>query len=114
MTTATAAIELTIDREKYIAVPEAEYKRLIGQMPQLPAADAAGNRDAVRFAEASIARNIVRRRKAAGLSQKQLAEMAGIRVEVLNRAERGVVVPSTRTLTKIQVALSKTRRRSGK
>jgi len=61
----------------------------------------------VRFAEASIARNIVRRRKATGLSQKELAKQAGIRVEVLNRAERGVVVPSTRTLTKIEVALGK-------
>ena len=51
--------------------------------------------------------NIVRRRKAAGLSQKELAKRAGIRVEVLNRAERGVVVPSTRRLTKIEVALGK-------
>ena len=51
--------------------------------------------------------NIVRRRKATGLSQKELAKQAGIRVEVLNRAERGVVVPSTRTLTKIEVALGK-------
>jgi hypothetical protein len=31
-----------------------------------------------------------------------LAARAGIRVEVLNRAERGVVVPSVRTLTKIE------------
>ena len=107
MSTINATIELTIGREKYVAVPEKEYKRLIGKMPALPPADAKGNRDAVKFAEASIARNIIRRREAAGLSQKELARKAGIRVEVLNRAERGAVVPSTRTLTKIEVALSK-------
>jgi len=39
------------------------------------------------------------------LTETELAEAAGIRVEVLNRAERGVVVPSVRTLTKIENAL---------
>ena len=107
MSTITAPIAMTIGRQKYIAVPEEEYKRLIAKMPTLPRADSRGNRDAVKFAEASIARSIVRRRQAAGLSQKELANLAGIRVEVLNRAERGVVVPSTRTLTKIEIALSK-------
>jgi ribosome-binding protein aMBF1 (putative translation factor) len=113
MRTLTAPrIELIIDRRKYVAVPEEDYERLIGSsMPALPPADSKGNRDAVKFAEASIARNIVKRREAAGLSQKELAKAAGIRAEVLNRAERGAVVPSTRTLTKIDVALTKVGRR---
>src|SRR4051812_4262542 len=102
-----APIELIIAHRKYIAVPEEEYVKLVGKAPALPRADAKGNRDAVKFAEASIARNIVRRRKAAGLTQKELAAKAGIRVEVLNRAERGTVVPSVRPLTKIDVALAK-------
>jgi ribosome-binding protein aMBF1 (putative translation factor) len=107
-----APFELIIDRKRYIAVPEKEYEKLVGNAPELPPADAKGNRDAVKFAEASIARNIIRRREAAGLSQKDLAEQAGIRVEVLNRAERGVVVPSTRTLTKIEVALTRSKKRT--
>ena len=111
MTTITAPIEIIINRKRYIAVPEQEYERLVGNAPPLPPPDAAGTRDAVKFAEASIARNIVRSREAAGLTQKELAAKAGIRPEVLNRAERGVVVPSTRTLTKIEVALG--RRRNG-
>lgn len=41
------------------------------------------------------------------MTQKQLADAAGIRVEILNRAERGVTVPSVRTLTKIENALRK-------
>jgi ribosome-binding protein aMBF1 (putative translation factor) len=59
----------------------------------------------VEVIEALMARGIVRDREAVGLSQKALAEAAGIRVEVLNRAERGVTVPSMRTLTKIETAL---------
>jgi ribosome-binding protein aMBF1 (putative translation factor) len=98
---------LTIAGIKYIAVPETEYRRLTAKMSELPPADVRGNRDAVKFADASIARTIVRRREAAGLSQKELAAKAGIRPEVLNRAERGVVLPSTRTLMKIEAALSK-------
>lgn len=111
MSTIIAPIEIIINRKRYIAVPEKEYERLFGNPPALPSADAGGNRDAVKFAEASIARNIVRRREAAGLTQRDLAALAGIRVEVLNRAERGVVVPSTRTLTKIEVALGRRRSR---
>jgi len=106
-------IEVIIDQRRYVAVPEEDYERLMGgSMPSLPPADRKGSRDAVKFAEASIARNIIKRREAAGLSQKELAKAAGIRVEVLNRAERGAVVPSTRTLTKIDVALARSTRRS--
>jgi DNA-binding XRE family transcriptional regulator len=96
---------ITIDRKKFVLVPQAEYKRLIKGVPPLPPKDSNGNYPALAAAEATIARTIVRRREAAGLTQKALAEAAGIRVEILNRAERGVVVPSVRTLTKIENAL---------
>jgi DNA-binding XRE family transcriptional regulator len=56
---------------------------------------------------AAIARTIIARREAAGLSQKELAKQAGTRAEVLNRAERGAVIPSMRALTKIEAALRK-------
>jgi ribosome-binding protein aMBF1 (putative translation factor) len=94
-----------IDSKKYVLVPEAEYKRLVKGVPSLPPPDAEGNYPAVEVIEALMARGIVRDREAVGLSQKALAEAAGIRVEVLNRAERGVTVPSMRTLTKIETAL---------
>jgi DNA-binding XRE family transcriptional regulator len=98
---------IVIDKKKYVLIPEAQYKRLVSGVPEFPAADAAGNMPAVAFAEAAIARNIVRDREAVGMSQKELAEAAGIRVEILNRAERGVTVPSVRTLTKLENALVK-------
>ncbi len=98
---------VTIEKKKYVLVPEAEYRRMLKGVPQLPAANAAGDRPAVAFAEASIARNIVRDRECMGMTQKELANASGIRVEVLNRAERGVTVPSVRTLVKIENALMK-------
>ena len=60
---------------------------------------------ALAFAEATIASSLIRDREAVGLTQRELARRAGVRVEVLNRAERGAVVPSVRTLTKIENAL---------
>jgi transcriptional regulator with XRE-family HTH domain len=55
---------------------------------------------------------LVRDRQAAGLTQRELARRAGIRVETLNRAERGVVVPDVRTLRKIERALTSARKAS--
>ena len=101
-------ITAVIDRKKYVLVPAAEYLKLVANAPpELPDADKDGNRPAIAFMEATIARSIVRNRKKVGLSQRELADRAGIRVEVLNRAERGVVVPSVRTLSKIENALKK-------
>lgn len=69
--------------------------------------DSKGNLPALAAMDATIARSIVRDRESVGLSQTELAKASGIRVEVLNRAERGVTVPSVRTLTKIENALQK-------
>jgi DNA-binding XRE family transcriptional regulator len=96
---------IIIENKKFVLVPYAEYKLMEKGVPPLPPADAQGNRPAVATAEAMIARGIVRDRKAVGLSQRELAAAAGIRVEVLNRVERGVNLPSMRTATKIENAL---------
>src|SRR5665213_3135287 len=98
---------ITVENKKYVLLPMAEYEDLVKGVPPLPPADAQGNMPAVAFAEAAIARGIARDRESIGMSQKQLGEAAGIRVEELNRAERGIVVPSVRTLTKIENALVK-------
>lgn len=100
-------MNVTIDGKRYVLVPEAEYKDIARRLVQLPPRDAGGNRPAAAFMQATIARSLVRDREAVRLSQKQLAGAAGIRVEILNRAERGVTVPSVRTLTKIENALIK-------
>lgn len=96
---------VTRNGKRFVLVPTKDYNRMkkvaeagVGESP-------AGAVDALAFADRTIAESIVRDRNLVGLSQQELAERAGIRVEVLNRAERGVVVPSVRTLTKIEKAL---------
>jgi ribosome-binding protein aMBF1 (putative translation factor) len=93
--------------KKFVLVPVAEYERLTTPaMPALPKADARGNRPAVAFARATIARQIIRDREAIGLSQIALARRAGIRPETLNRIEKGHTTPDTATLAKIDAALN--------
>ena len=74
-------------------------------LPPLPKPDRKGNYPAVEFGCATIARGIIRDRVKAGLSQKQLAKVAGIRVETLCRIETGRHLPSVPTVEKIDGAL---------
>jgi DNA-binding XRE family transcriptional regulator len=55
---------------------------------------------------ASLAEKLVRRRRAAGLSQAELARRAGIRPETLNRIERGRSTPDFATVRKLVVAMN--------
>jgi ribosome-binding protein aMBF1 (putative translation factor) len=55
---------------------------------------------------ASLAERLVRRRRAAGLSQAELARRAGVRPETLNRIERGRTTPDFATVRKLVVAIS--------
>jgi transcriptional regulator with XRE-family HTH domain len=50
-------------------------------------------------------RKIIAARKAVGLSQAALARKAGIRVETLNRLEKGKHTPDLATMAKINKAL---------
>jgi DNA-binding XRE family transcriptional regulator len=98
---------MTLDGAEYVLIPRAEFELLSNGAPMLPPSDAAGNAPAVAYATASIARKLLRERLAVGMSQRDLAAAAGIRPEVLNRAERGAVIPSVRTLEKVQAALDR-------
>lgn len=74
--------------------------------PVLPAADATGNYPAVAYARASLARKLVQRRHALGLTQRALAKRVGIPFESLCRIERGAQSPNIRTVDKIVRALA--------
>jgi len=52
-----------------------------------------------------LARHLIARRKNAGLSQAELARRAGIRIETLNRIERGRTTPDFATLRKLVAAV---------
>lgn len=105
---ATQSIEF--DGKPYVILPRDEYDRLTtlakaADLPPLPAPNANGNYPAVEYARASLARKIIRDRVAAGLSQRQLALRAGVRVETLCRIETGKHTPSVATIDKIDRAL---------
>lgn len=96
----------------YVVIERAEYERLATlakamELPPLPDADAKGNFPAKEYLRASIARDIIRDRARAGLSQRELANLAGIRVETLCRIETGKHTPSVATIDKIDRALKK-------
>ncbi len=54
----------------------------------------------------SLAAKLIRRRKAVGLSQAELARRASIRPETLNRIERGRTTPDFATVRKLVVAMN--------
>ncbi len=102
-----------LDGREYVILARDEYDRLaglakVGEMPGLPEADDDGNYPAVEYARASIARDVVRQRAELGLSQRDLARLAGVRVETLCRIETGKHTASTATLAKLDRALKRT------
>jgi transcriptional regulator with XRE-family HTH domain len=54
-----------------------------------------------------LAQKVIRRRRALGLSQVELARRAGIRAETLNRLEQGKHSPSIVTVDRLDRALSR-------
>jgi ribosome-binding protein aMBF1 (putative translation factor) len=94
----------------YAMVPLHAWEKLLSgdvAMPSLPEADENGDRPALPFMRAIIARGIIRDRVAAGLSQAELARRAGMEPATLNRIEKAKVTPDEATITKIDKALEK-------
>ncbi|MBI3117798.1 MAG: helix-turn-helix transcriptional regulator [Candidatus Hydrogenedentes bacterium] len=103
---------MTLDKETFVLLPAQEYQDLLArahgvEMPEYPKADKQGHRPARAFGLASIAREIITRRLAAGWTQEQLAQKAGVRVETLSRIERAKHHPQQATLAKIEQVFTK-------
>ena len=97
----------------YALVPVDAWQKLLTgevEMPELPEADANGDRPALPFMRAIIARGIIRDRVAAGLSQAGLARQAGMEPATLNRIERAKVTPDEATIRKIDKAIKQATR----
>ena len=108
--------KVTLNGREYVILPSEEYERLTGlarvaEMPALPEPDEEGNYPAVDYARASIARDLVKQRVLRGLTQRELARLAGVRVETLCRIETGRHTASTATLAKLERALRRPARR---
>ncbi len=99
---------IDIKGKRFVLVEEAALLRLERQaskaefrLPAYPPADEEGNRPALDYIRVSIARDIIKERRALGLTQEQLAKLAGLRQETLSRLESGKHSPTVRTIEKI-------------
>jgi DNA-binding XRE family transcriptional regulator len=97
---------ITRKGKQFVLVPVARYQRLVDQdLPPLPPVARDGSTDAIDFARASIARQLIRDRRAAGLSQAGLAKLAGVRQATVSRIESGKHTPTIRIMKAIDRAL---------
>jgi DNA-binding XRE family transcriptional regulator len=109
---------LNLAGKKFVVLERGEYDRLRALdrdpndagLPPWPPANSKGNRPALEFMRVSIARDIIKERTALGLTQVQLAKLAGIRQETLCRLETGKQAPNVRTVDKIDQALKRAAR----
>jgi len=103
-----------LDGVRLVVMTERDYEALCrsagsvasaGDLPAFPKADRDGNMPAVEYARVSIARDLIRARRAARLSQQQLAKLAGVRQETLSRIETAKHSATPATLDRIDRAI---------
>lgn len=102
----------------FILLPEGEFDRLCSKagesvpladddLPPLPKPDKKGDFPALEYARISLARDIIRDRRAAGLTQKELADLVGTRQETISRIESGKQTASVKLVDKIDRVLQR-------
>ena len=102
----------TLLGKRLVVIEEDEYEQLRAAagireaaLPELPIPGADGNVPALEYSRVSLARKIILARKGKGLTQGQLAKLAGVRIETVNRIENGKHTPDVATIDKLQRAL---------
>src|SRR2546425_1101426 len=79
--------------------------------PSFPNPDRNGRYPAIEYARVSLARDLIRGRRALNLSQQQLARLAGVRQETISRLETGKHTADPRTVDKLCAAVEAEARR---
>lgn len=102
----------TLNGKAYVILERDEYETLKAArseatLPPFPQRDKNGNYPAAEAIRVSIARRLIQDRTKARLTQKELANLAGIRVETLCRLETGKHSPNVATIDRIERALLK-------
>jgi len=98
---------LELDGIRYVILRESAFDYLCEKAGVFPSrASADGPQEgSLNLDRASLAERLVRRRRAAGLAQADLARRASVRPETLNRIERGHTTPDFATVRKLVVAM---------
>ena len=111
---------LTIEGKRFVVLPETEYEELCRQagkaleadeLPPLPQPDKNGRYRALEYGALSLAARPDSGAKSVGLSQQQLANLAGVRQETLSRIESGKHTATPQTIHKITKAIEGERKR---
>jgi DNA-binding XRE family transcriptional regulator len=108
---------IQLEGKAYVVVPRDEYEQLqlkakVADLPPFPPRNKSGRYPAAEYIRVGLARKIITARAELGLTQRELAKRAGIRVETLCRLESGQTMPSIATVDKIDQALQAAKRRS--
>ena len=102
---------ITVGKKRAVVLEEGEYRRLLEKAdegePPLPPRQPNGTYPAREYLWVSIARTILRRRRALGWTQAELARRAGIRPKTLEPLEQGNHPPSVSAVDKIERVLKK-------
>jgi len=99
----TAYQRVRLDGKWYVIVEEKEFRALTQSTNSKAKNDIL---DALNISNQRLADRLLQRRQHAELSQKNLAELAGVRVETLNRIEKGRTTPDFKTIRKLVNAIN--------
>lgn len=100
---------LEIEGKRFVLMDEKQYRHMGGDaiMPEFPPPSDTGNFPALETARILVARRIIAARQKAQWTQAELARRAKMRVETLNRIERGKTSADQSTLVRLERALGK-------
>jgi len=99
----TAYQRVRLDGKWYVIIEETEFRALTQSVNSKSKNDVL---DAMNISDQRLADRLLQRRQDAELSQKDLAELAGVRVETLNRIEKGRTTPDFTTIRKLVNAMN--------
>ena len=99
----TAYQRVLLDGNWYVIIKEDEFRVLTQTRNPKRKIDAL---DAMNISDQRLADRLLQRRQDAELTQKDLAKLAGIRVETLNRIEKGHTTPGFKTIRKLINAIN--------
>jgi DNA-binding XRE family transcriptional regulator len=97
-----------LDGTWYVIIREDEFHEMVRPRGGKRNTD---DLDAVNMSNQRLAHRLLQRRQEAGLTQKDLAALACVRAETLNRIEKGRTTPDFKTVRKLVNAMNEYRKK---